>query len=327
MVRIHPGPLLIVPNELVQEKIKAKETGQRLDIWLATKFHTKSRHWLKKEIKAGRVLINGQTKKPSYKLKEDDQIRINLRRPKAFALKPNPEIKVKILFENKDFLAVNKPANLSVHPGTPPRNNTLVNGLLARYPEIKNVGDNPRLRPGLVHRLDKDTSGIMLVAKNQDFFDWLKRQFQERKIEKKYLALVAGSPKKDAGAIETFISRSQSDPAKQKVVGKKEAFRQRNGLRPAKTKFRVKRRFKDYALVECWPRTGRMHQIRVHLKFIGCPIVGDPKYGPRQDKLSKKLSRQFLHAQSIAFNDSSGRHFELTSPLPPELMKIMENLE
>jgi len=311
----------------MRTKITPTETDQRLDIWLATKFHTKSRHFLQKEIKAGRVLVNHKTKKPSYKLKAGDEIKIKLKEPQPFKLKPNGLVQFEILQTTKDFIAINKPPGLAVHPGAPPRNDTLVSGLLAKFPEIKDVGDAPNIRPGIVHRLDKDTSGVMLVARHQASFEWLKQQFAQRKVQKIYLALVAGRPKKSAGTIENFLARSKSNPTKQTVIGRKTNSRLKIKARPAKTKFKIQKSWPSYTLLVCQPQTGRQHQIRVHLRFLGTPIVGDPKYGPRQDKLSKKLRRQFLHAQSISFRSPDGRKYRISAPLSRDLLRLITCLD
>ena len=311
----------------MQAKISPKEAGQRLDIWLAVRFHDKSRHWLKKEIQAGRVLINEKEAKPSKKLKENDTVEVNLKEPLPFKLEADQKIKIKTVYEDENFVVIDKQPGISVHPAAPPRNDTLVNGLLAEYPEIKNVGDRPEIRPGIVHRLDKDTSGLMVVARNQKAFDLLKGQFQKRQVEKKYLALVSGHPKKNSGVIENFIGRSLSSPTKQTVVGKKASFKQNFLKRIAKTAFEVKKRLGGYTLIECRPKTGRMHQIRVHLKFVGLPIVGDQKYGLKKEKLGKKLKRQFLHAQSLSFYDLENHKISLESPLPKDLRKILKILE
>lgn len=311
----------------MQQEIKESEAGQRLDIWLATKFYNLSRHFLQKEIKEGRVLISSKIKKPSYRIKEGDLIDINLQEPKPFKLEANKSVKINVLFEDEDTVAVNKPAGVSVHPGTPPRNDTLVNGLLFRWPQIKDVGDNPQIRPGIVHRLDKDTSGVILIAKNQESFEDLKKQFKSRQIEKKYLALVLGHPKKSSGLIQSFIARSKSNPTKQTVVSKKTSLKSGLKKRIAKTKYRTKQEFKDYTLLECLPKTGRMHQIRVQLRFLGLPIVGDQKYGPKRDKLSKNLGRQFLHAQSICFRSLAGKKNCILAPLCKDLKETLRKIQ
>ncbi len=311
----------------MQNEIADKDISQRLDLWLATKFHDKSRAWLKKEIKAGHVLVNGEIKKQSYRLKKNDVLEIDLKEPKPFLLKPNPDIKIAVLYEDPDMLVINKPAGISVHPGNPPRNDTVASWLISHYPAVRNVGDNPELRPGIVHRLDKDTSGVMLIAKNKEAFENLKNQFKERLIDKRYLALVFGKSKRKSGWIDFPIARSLKDPTKQVALGKRNAHQQKTKPRPAKTFYRVKEEFKNYSLIEASPKTGRMHQIRVDLAVVGLPIVGDRKYTQKTLKDTRGLKRQFLHAQSIGFTNLEGEKVDVSAPLPPDLKKTLGRIK
>jgi len=185
--------------------IKKEQAGQRLDKFVLARETDYSRAYLQKQIKSGAVLINKQIKKPSYLLKENDKIEAQILPLPEILLEPDSSIKLNIVYEDKDVIVIDKPAGLTVHPGAGQKSGTLVNGLLAHYPLLKDVGDNPT-RPGLVHRLDKDTSGLMIIAKNNAAFDFLKTRFQQRKVEKKYLALVVGHPKNQEGEIKTFIS-------------------------------------------------------------------------------------------------------------------------
>ncbi len=222
---------------------------------------------------------------------------------------------MKIIFENEGVLVIDKPAGLTVHPVKPEQDNTLVNQLLAYYPKIKDVGDNP-LRPGIVHRLDKDTSGLMVVAKNNKAFEYLKKQFQDRKIIKKYLALVHGIIKDDKGTITKSISFSKKD------FKKRSALLDKNS-KPAITEYQVIQRFKNYTLLKAYPKTGRTHQIRIHLHSIGYPIVGDQQYKFKRLKTPKGLTRQFLHAAYLKFKLVDGKMVEFKSELPQDLKNII----
>ncbi|MEK7555601.1 MAG: RluA family pseudouridine synthase [Patescibacteria group bacterium] len=229
----------------------------------------------------------------------------------------------KIIYEDKNFLAVNKPAGLLVHPaGNPkfkilnPKQFTLADWLVKKYPEIKTVGDEPKIRPGIVHRLDKDTSGVILIARNQDYFNYLKKLFQERKIKKTYLALVWGKLEPKTGIIKKPISL-KTGTIKRTVW--------KGGLtKEAITEYKVKKYFKkdgqDFSFVEVFPKTGRTHQIRIHLASIGHPIVGDALYGHKENPFG--LARQFLHAESVEFNTDDGKRIKIEAELPKELKDL-----
>jgi len=209
---------------------------------------------------------------------------------------------MKIIFEDENILVIEKPANLTVHPTNSEQDNTLISQLLVQYPKIKDVGDDP-LRPGLVHRLDKDTSGLMVVAKNQKSFDHLKEQFQKREVIKKYLALVHGQVKDDKGTITKSISFSKKDYKKRTALLDQDS-------KPAITEYKVIKRFEKYTLVEVYPKTGRTHQIRIHLHSIGHPIVGDKQYKFKRQAQLEGLTRQFLHAAYLKFKSVDGKMME-----------------
>jgi len=217
----------------------------------------------------------------------------------------------KIIFQNKDFIVVDKPIGLSVHQGIGAREKTLVDFLLERFPEIKNVGDDPEIRPGIVHRLDRETSGVIVVARNQKSFEYLKGLFQKRAIEKKYVALVFGKMKEKQGKIEGEMGRSKRDFRKQALVrGKINVRKERYSL----THYSVLKESDGYTLLEVSPKTGRTHQIRVHLHSIGHPIVGDKKYTFKVYK-NIETPRMFLHAKSLSFIDLDGKkHFFKSDP-------------
>ena len=230
----------------------------------------------------------------------------------------------KIIYESPDFLAIAKPAGMTVHPAKvhkrQDRGETyLTDWLISKYPEIASVGDDPEERPGIVHRLDKDTSGVIIVARNQPYFEYLKSLFQGKIIHKKYVALVYGDVKEDQGTIDKPIG-IKPGTIKRTVHGGKMP-------KEAITDYKVLKRFDEYTFIEVTPRTGRTHQIRVHLASIGNPIVGDLVYGGKRQKKSKfKLDRQFLHARSISFETSPGHAVEFEAPLPEDLTKALKSM-
>jgi len=294
--------------------IKSTDKNQRLDKYVMRFYNNYSRAYLQKQIKKGAALVNDQTKKPSYILKEADKIEADILPPQEISLEPDKNIKIHIVYEDRDAIVLDKQAGVTVHPGPAQKNGTLVNGLLAHYPPLKDIGEDPA-RPGVVHRLDKDTSGLMIIAKNNPAFEWLKKQFQERKVIKKYLALVVGRPKKSSGEIKTLITRSRSNPTKQKV-GIKEG-------KEAITLYETLKQYKNFTLIEAQPKTGRMHQIRVHLAWLGNPVAGDTKYGHKSASKPQGLNRQFLHATSLKITLPNGQKKDFQSPLPKELKRIL----
>ncbi len=237
-----------------------------------------------------------------------------------------------ILYEDENLLVINKPAGLVVHADGRGDEPTLVDWLVAKYPEIKDVGEPPInlkassskpqaiLRSGIVHRLDKGTSGAMVVAKNQPTFEFLKKQFQSRKVQKNYHALVWGNFKEDSGVIDKPIGRSKKD------FRKKTSLKDATGeMREAVTEWRVLKRARDFTLIEARPKTGRTHQIRVHMKAINHPIVGDELYGPGRPT-PKGLGRPALHSYSIKFTDMDGKEISVVAPYPEDFSQIVGNL-
>ncbi|MDD2730629.1 MAG: RluA family pseudouridine synthase [Candidatus Portnoybacteria bacterium] len=314
-----------------------KKIPIRLDKYLLAGFPQYSRAYLKEQIKLGNFLVYpersqgtiGKKVKPSYILRQGDAVALapDFTLPDTTKILPNPDIKLETIYEDDNVLVISKPAGLTVHPrqdknGLPlasELNNTLASGLLARCPAIAAVGDSPALRPGIVHRLDKDTSGVIIAAKNQKSFTWLKKQFKERKTKKKYIALVAGKLKEKSGEIKIFLARAKSDPAKQKVV--------KNGGKEAITEYQVIKEFNLYSLLEASPRTGRLHQIRVQLAWLGHPVAGDKKYGSQKLPIPSGLSRQFLHAEKLAITLPDGQKRVFEAPLPADLKNVLNALE
>lgn len=312
-------------NSSMQIKIDQTEKGRRIDKFLQEGFKEYSRAFLQKLIKSGQIKINGKAVKQSHVLKEGDVLSVEFPEKEEISLEPDESVKFDVLHEDENVVVVNKPAGLTVHPSENQKSGTLVNGLLAKYPEIKNVGEDP-LRPGIVHRLDKDTSGIMIVARNSETFTFLKSQFKERKTVKKYIALVAGDVKKESGTISLPIARKRSLPTKQAAVRSEKHIRGK--IREAVTHYRVLRHLtidgKPFALVEAFPKTGRLHQIRVHFSAIGHPVAGDEKYGSKKIVSIDGLNRQFLHAESLTINIPEKGEKTFEAPLPEELAKLLK---
>lgn len=237
----------------------------------------------------------------------------------------------RVIHVERDFIVLDKPAGLSVHParatevvqsggrGAGVRGNTLTDWLSKKYPEVRRVGDDPAERPGIVHRLDKDTSGVMVVARNQKTFEGLKQLFKERRVEKTYLALAVGAPKKKSGVIAAPIGRLAAHPTKRGVGA------HARGARQAMTAYRVLERVGGYSLLAVKPQTGRTHQIRVHLKAIGCPVAGDKLYGGARAPLPG-LGRQFLHAWRLEFSYPEGRRWQFEAALPEDLNAVLKRL-
>ena len=300
--------------------------GTRLDKFLAEKFFSYSREFLKKAIAVGKVKINDKEVKAGYKLRAGDVVKVgnfshlqhlSVRPPRLEGHVPSSDDgkrSVKIIYQDKDIIVIDKPAGLKVHPDGIKKERTLIDYLLEKFPEIAKVGDDKLTRPGIVHRLDKETSGVMVIAKNQKAFEYLKNLFKNRKVRKKYLALVYGASKKKEGFIEGEMGRSKRDFRKQALT--REKVRAGKG-RYSLTYYKVLREFdNEFSLLEVIPKTGRMHQIRVHLHSIGHPIVGDEKYFFKKNKPLVKPSRMFLHASEIYFSLPSGEPKTFRSSLP-----------
>ncbi len=303
-------------------KTTTEQTNQRLDKFLTDKLPI-SRSQIQKLIKAGDILVNDKKVAPHYFLQADDKIKFLKKEinelTKEKKLTPDKKIKFKIVFENENILVIDKPAGLMVHPTEKMEQDTLVNGLLAYYPKIKNVGDDP-LRPGIVHRLDKAVSGLILVCKTQKAFDYYKKQFQERKIKKFYTALVHGTMEKSEGEINLPIERA-------KGKGKMAVKPISQGGKEAITRYNVIKQFKNFALLNVEILTGRTHQIRAHLNAVQHPIVGDKLYKQKNVKETLELDRPFLHSTVLGFTNMDGEYQEFKSKLPIKLEKIIKNLK
>jgi 23S rRNA pseudouridine1911/1915/1917 synthase len=286
---------------------------ERLDSWLSHQVPDKSRSQLQALIKQGRVFVNERLVfQPSQSLQSGDIVAVDF--PPPPKLEPDEDIQFSVIADEPTFIIVNKPAGLVVHPGSGNWDRTLVNGLIARYPEITKVGEDP-LRPGIVHRLDKETSGVMVIARSQEEYENLQRQFRERETEKIYFAVLAGELEKDSGVIKGMMRRSVAVPVKRELVATGDG-------KESQTNYQVLGRQGGQTLVKARPKTGRTHQLRVHFASLGHPIVGDTLYGPR--KQSETLQ---LHARNLRFRDSRGIWREYEAPFPegfnwPDVDKI-----
>lgn len=312
-----------IKNFMDNIKVFKEEAGERLDKFLSKKIQEYSRSHIQKLIEEGGVLVNGFKKDKKYILKENDEIAIFLKKSEEVSLEPDSSIKFKIVFEDKDFAVIDKPAGLVVHPSDTHKKGTLANGLLARWPQIRNVGEDPA-RPGIVHRLDKETSGLMIIAKTNEAFAWFKKQFQEKKVEKKYLTLVFGRLKEKEGVISAPIARAGD---RQVAIGKGRVSKKVKKTREAETEFKVKKFFDEFSLIEAYPKTGRMHQIRVHFASLGHPVVGDKKYASKKTFQKMPFHRQFLHSAEISFFSQNGEKMSFSSAIPDDLVEMLKTLE
>lgn len=288
----------------VIRKLVADIQGERLDKFLAIRQADLSRSHISSLVARGFVTVNGSTAKASYRLKGGESIEIEVSPPSPTTLLPQA-IPLSVVFENDDILVVDKAAGMVVHPAPGHPIGTLVNAILARLPEIGRIEDG--LRPGIVHRLDKDTSGIMVVAKNRRAHEHVSSQIKERAIRKVYVALTMGYLDPTEGTISAHIGRDPRNRKRMAVV---------DGGREAETTYRVLEKFPGFTLVEALPKTGRTHQIRVHFSSMGHPLVGDTLYGGK----NPRLDRHFLHAHILGFRlPSTEEYMEFSSPLPEEL--------
>jgi 23S rRNA pseudouridine1911/1915/1917 synthase len=292
-----------------------KESGRRLDVFLAGKAGGLTRSQIKKFISQGRVQVNGRSGKPGYKLRAGDKVEVEWTEEEDRRLRPEP-LELNILHADEHLIVVNKPSGLTVHPGAGRWSGTLAGGLMARFPEVADIG--PRERPGIVHRLDKDTSGVMVIARRPEAYSRLQRMFKNREVHKTYLGLAWGKYAQKEGRIAWAIGRSAKDGQRFSVRGRKP--------REALTLYKVLKEYQDFSLLEIKPVTGRTHQIRVHLAASGHPLAGDPRYGHRRPKTS--IPRLFLHAHKLAFvHPATGESVEFTAPLPAELEEILQWLD
>ncbi|MEE8349873.1 MAG: RluA family pseudouridine synthase [Acidobacteriota bacterium] len=312
-------------SERITLTVEPDESGHRLDRFLSHKLEQYSRSVLQRWIESGHVMVQGKTSKAKHKVQPGEEVVIVPPPPEPVQLVPEA-IPFKIVYEDDILVVVDKPAGLVVHPGTGNRQGTLANALLYHFQTISRSGT---IRPGIVHRLDKSTSGLMVVAKNDQAHELLARQFKDREIEKRYLALVFGRPREASGVIDVPLGR---DPfARTKI-----STRSRRA-RTALTRYETIRDYPDLTYVRVYPHTGRTHQIRVHFQHLGHPVVGDETYGGKAiqgirdsglvDSI-QALKRYFLHAEFLAFtHPDTGEKVSFVAELPEELAEFLQGLE
>ena len=293
--------------------ITENEAGQRADVALAAMLEL-TRSNMQKLLDEGRAVKGTKVIKSNYKLKLGDEIIVTLPEPQPLDVQPE-NIPLDIIYEDEDVVVVNKARGMVVHPAAGNYSGTLVNALLYHCKNLSGI--NGVIRPGIVHRLDKDTSGIMICAKNDAAHVSLSEQIQSKTAQRTYLAVVRGNIKTDSGVIETQIARDKDDRKKMAVV--------KEGGRNAVTEYEVVERFGKYTIVKCKLKTGRTHQIRVHMEYLGYPLVGDPKYSPMKTPFS--INGQALHSLTLAFDHPrTGECMEFEAKLPEDLHKVVTRL-
>jgi 23S rRNA pseudouridine1911/1915/1917 synthase len=313
------------PQETLTFHVAPEDVGVRLDAYLATRIAGWSRARLQRLIDAEDVLVNGKPAKPSYKLRENDELEVELTAPAAASFTPEP-IPIEIVYEDETLVVVNKPAGLVVHPAAGIHSGTLANALAYHFQQLPDSGAG--VRPGIVHRLDRDTSGLLVVAKTEAALEHLSDQFRDRTVFKSYVALVHGRVNTDSGRIDQPLARDASNRTRMAVV---------RGGRSALSLYRVRQRFNRFTVLDVELKTGRTHQIRVHLAWLKHPVVGDETYGGGRDntiqdaKLRahvRNLGRHFLHAEKLAFtHPRTHERVEFSSPLPAQLAQLLTEIE
>ena len=291
-------------------KVNEENNGLRLDVFLTKNLaRTSSRSFVQRLIESHQVTVNGHSRKAHYSVSCGDDIAVNILDVARDSVEPE-NISLDIFYEDSDIFIVNKPAGLLVHPATGQYSGTLVNALLYRCQSLSDI--HAPLRPGIVHRLDKETSGVMVVAKNNSAHVHLARQFERHTVFKRYVAVVAGSVEFEEGFIDAPLGRHPRYREKKAVVF--------YNAKEAKTSYRVLKRLKDRTLLALFPSTGRTHQLRVHMTYLGFPILGDEKYGKKNS-----FGRLALHAQAIGFrHPRSSRYIEFSTKTPLEFIKALE---
>jgi 23S rRNA pseudouridine1911/1915/1917 synthase len=311
-------------NELVSIEVSTVDAGVRLDAYLAAHIEGWSRARLQRLIDAGDVLVNSKQAKASYKVCAHDEIEAELTPPPESNFTPE-NIPLDIIFEDDQIIVINKPPGLVVHPAAGIYSGTLANGLAFHFQQLS---QSTTMRPGIVHRLDKDTSGLLVVAKTESAHENLGDQFRAREVFKNYVALVYGVVKQERGRVEAPIARDPRNRTRMAIVP---------GGRGALTLYSVKRSYGGFTLLDVELKTGRTHQIRVHLASLKHPVVGDDVYGSgRENNLQdvqlrariRKLNRHFLHAEKLGFrHPKTGEPLSFSAPLPPQLTQFLELLE
>lgn len=293
--------------------VDEKDEGVRIDKYLSNVFEDKSRSFIQGLIEKENVKVNNKVPKSNYKLKKSDEIEIFIPEPEILSVEAE-NIPIDIIYEDEDVIVVNKPQNMVVHPAPGNYNGTLVNALLYHCKDLSSI--NGIIRPGIVHRIDKDTSGVLVIAKNDESHNKLSEQLKDHSMKREYYALIEGRLKNDSGTIDKPLGRCKKDRLKIGIV--------EDGKR-AVTHYEVLERYNGYTLIKCVLETGRTHQIRVHMASIGFPLVGDPLYGFKRQKF--KLEGQVLHAKTLGFiHPRSGEYMEFTSELPQYFSQLINKL-
>ncbi|MGE6631324.1 RluA family pseudouridine synthase [Bacillus sp. NPDC077027] len=289
------------------------QKSERIDKFLSTAKPDWSRTQVQQWVKEGVIEVNGKKVKANYKVQPTDDIQVDVPEPEVLDVEAEP-MDLDIYYEDGDVLVVNKPRGMVVHPAPGHVTGTLVNGLMAHCKDLSGI--NGVMRPGIVHRIDKDTSGLLMVAKNDMAHESLVNQLVEKTVTRKYTALVHGIIQHDTGTIDAPIGRDKKDRQSMTVTNE--------NAKNAVTHFDVLERFQDLTLVECRLETGRTHQIRVHMKYIGYPLAGDPKYGPRK---TVDFNGQLLHAGVLGFDHPrTGEYVEFSAPMPKDMQDFIDTL-
>lgn len=296
---------------MAAKTIVAQTGGVRIDSYIASVEKDLSRSYIQKLIDDGLVLVDSRSVKSNYKIRPNEVITVNVPEPEELKIEAQ-YIDLDVLYEDEDIIVINKPQGMVVHPAAGNYSDTLVNALLGRCTNLSGI--NGVIRPGIVHRIDKDTSGVLIAAKNDMAHKNLAEQIKEHTVNRRYIALVEGIVKSDKGTIEGPIGRHRTERKKMDVV---------QGGKPAITHFSVIKRYDNYTLIEAKLETGRTHQIRVHMSHIGHPVVGDPMYGIKKQKFN--LKGQALHAAVLGFmHPRTGQYMEFKAPLPQYFEDLLE---
>lgn len=299
-----------------KEYIVNEHAGERLDVYVCSIFPDITRSHIKNMIDSGNITVNGRVEKSGYKVRLHDKIIVQDIEPKECSIDPE-NIPIDIIYEDNDCVVINKPQGMCVHPAVGNYSGTLVNALLYNLHDLSGI--NGVVRPGIVHRIDKDTSGLLIVAKNDNAHVALSRQIATKQCRRIYYALVDGVVKEDSGIIETYIDRDPKNRLKKKVCDSSHG-------KLAITHFNVLHRYEKYTLMQFELKTGRTHQIRVHCAYMHHPIVGDKLYNPNADKF--KLNGQLLHAKTLIFNRvSDNKEITVDCPLPDYFVKVLDDIK
>jgi len=317
--------MAISGGRAIEVTVQQATSGKRLDAFLASYTRTDglSRNETRSGIEEGAVFLNGKIEKnPKKRLRYGDVVVSNIPLPIRSELLPNPDLSFPILFEDDDLLVISKPAGVQMHPAGNDITETVANWIAATRPYMVSAGVDP-FRPGIVHRLDRNTSGVVVLAKTKEAFDVLQQLFRSRKVKKTYLALVAGHVTDPEGKIDYPLAHRTGTLRRRAIMESESAV---GRAKESLTEYRLKERFRQYDLLEVFPKTGRTHQIRVHLAAIGHPVAGDRLYGGRRMHKDSVPKRQFLHAEKLAF-PFFGKLHVFEAPLPADLADFLVGID